>query len=440
MLNKYDFKELTSVRPLDSYSKEQINNIKLMSVTKDKNIFPFGSASYRIQKYPGDLDLFELYENDVSIDDLIINFSKELYRVVINIINEPYHSVVEIKCGLDERYDIKNIGIINNGIFKPNYNEIVKKMNYLIDNKLLTKNETYIISYILSKQKLNGDDYDVLNFIFRERKIIRWNYKEFLNGYKILPGNKKMTLHEALKYKSAIKIDVITNINNKFVEVTNYFVLIYNDNGNLIPVNLDYNFLNLDERFKKYNENMRNEIEKLYYSNMYYNPFKMMKRMWAMSRYNYNITSNNYYKNALIKLTPYISQNISFLYQIKSEIDAIIRLLLEGNFKPYRDINKELEIMKVRLSTQILINDHNLQILIDMIDNFEVSNNVEQLENIKKFISKIINYYSIISLDELQFIPIPKNFLPKKIKYETIIRSPDEIIVNPLKTYSDLLH
>src|SRR5690606_11974822 len=118
----------------------------------------------------------------------------------------------------------------------------------------------------------------LLNFIFRERKIIRWNESDLLKKYKILPGNLKIKLNEALQYQTFVKLDVIAFINNKFIELTNFFILMYEKDGILHPINLSYNFYDDNEKIKIYEKQITEDIEKLYFSDMYFNPFKAAKR------------------------------------------------------------------------------------------------------------------------------------------------------------------
>ena len=156
------------------------------------------------------------------------------------------------------------------------------------------------------------DDYDVLYNLFREHKIIRWSDTDILRGYKILPLNKKITITEALSHKGHIKIDMITDINNKFIEMTNFLFLVEKKmDGKKYIINLKKNYS--EEYLKKRSEKqLPEEIEKLFYSIYYYNPFKGAKRLWALARH--------YKDYAMIdKLKNFISGNISLLYQLNQK-------------------------------------------------------------------------------------------------------------------------
>src|SRR5580698_2744175 len=115
------YNALISTKPYESYSKDQMENIKLLSTTKHGNLaVPYGSATYRIQKYPGDLDLHEVFKGNESVDGVIKKFEKVLKKIVKDISQHKIHYFSEMKVGLDNRYDV-DLGEIHNGIFNINY-------------------------------------------------------------------------------------------------------------------------------------------------------------------------------------------------------------------------------------------------------------------------------------------------------------------------------
>lgn len=424
------YEDIVSTKPDDSYSLDQLKNIKLLSVSKQLPASPFGSATYRVQKYPGDLDLHEIFIDCCSMKEVINKFEKVLVTTVRNIQKQPIHYVLEIKAGLDNRYDV-NIGTLKNGIFNIKRKNIEDKTIELAKQNLFNSKEVNIISDILQKQNVNENDYDVLYYIFRERKVLRWTYSEIIKKYKMLPGNKKITLNKALYSKAHVKIDAVALINNKFVEITNFFILVYQDrNKKLHMINLDYNFLDRVQSKQNYNKQIKIEIEKLYYSNMFYNPFKMAKRIWALAR------ANNE-RNTVLTLLPVVTGNISALYQIKSEIDAILRIMTEVKSYAYQTIRKQIDQFKGRLANIVEIDEFTLGTLFNLIDNFlkTKSDKVMLIKKIKNIIQEFINVWTIIELNKIGYNPPPKKYLPMYLMYEQIIRHPYEIVRNPLKFY-----
>jgi hypothetical protein len=427
---KYSFDELTATKPIEAYTEEQIKNIKLLSADKDEAT-PFGSATYRIQKYPGDLDLHEVFEGCCSINAVIKKFQKIIVKIAKNIKKDRLHYFSEFKAGLDNRYDI-DIGEINLGNFNINRYEVEQRSNELFDDGLLNKNEMNIIYQILETKNPNGNDYDVLYHIFRERKILRWTLKEVIRGFKILPGNIHMTLFDALHAKTHVKIDMITLVNNLIVEITNFWILVEHDpDGTLKMINLDYNYLDRQEANKKYDEQIKEEIEKLYYSDMHYSPFKMVKRMWAYSR--------AFGLEPTVRiLLPLVSGNISYLYQLKSEVDTILRLY-ELNKVPLKTINKQMDLMKQKLSNILEIQKEDLLLVYQLIDQFIQSNSnslkIKLLKIIKKYFVDNINIHTITTLNILHYNPPPREFLPKHLKYAQILRHPYDVVINPMEKF-----
>ncbi len=430
------YNNFTQTKPLSSYPTQVIRNIKLISLSKNKNAVPFGSYIYRLQKYPGDIDLLEEFTTCCNLDDLINKFEKTLQYVVREIINERVHYISEIKVGIDNRYNI-DIGTIMNGIYKPT--SYLSEITYqMYSAGLLTVNENNIIQYILKNRIHGGNEYDTIYYIFREHRILRWTPEEILLGYKILPLNKKITLKEAIPHKVPVKIDMITPINGVFTEVTNFIQLAYVDNENeLNDVEFkggDLHIVNIDLKVENNIPiKMPQEIEKLYYSDMYYSPFKMVKRMYSLAR-------NTHNKYLLDKIIYVVSSNISLMYQIQSEISTLILLLEKFKFSAYKSMKAELNNMKMRLSVVIELNISDIENLNNMIDRINATtgnfNKIPLLKKVKDCLKYFINFFTIKYLNMNGLNPPPRNILPNILKYDPSIRRTErEKVENPYNLY-----
>jgi hypothetical protein len=419
------------VKPFSSYTEEAINNIKLLSFSRDKLATPFGSYIYRLQKYPGDLDLVEEFTECCSLENVINKFIKSLQNIVKNINRNRLHYFSEVKAGLDHRYDI-DIGTMENGYYRPNkyLGDIIKKLHA---KKLLSQEEYDIIIYILSDNYYGySDGYDTIKYILRERKILRWTDEEILNGIKKLPGNKKITLKEALTHKADVKIDLISELNGKLVEITNYLQLAYEDKKG------ELHFVNIDLR-KQNNIPLQlpKEIEKLYFSNMFYSPFKMVKRMYSLSR-------NRLDEESLKKIIPFVSSNTSLLYQIKSEIDTIILIIERLKSFPIKTIEKTLNDNKLRISTVLELSQEDILQINNLIDKINsLKNKYDKkiiLKNLKKLIVGYINIQTISYLQKVSLNPPPNKYLPDIHTYNTnIVRGIYEITQNPFLKYQQII-
>ena len=464
-----DIRPFVEVKPESSYPQSVKKEVDLLSLRTGSPAIPFGSYIYRIQKYPGDIDLIEQYQIIKHLTkkqfesgkygtkkELNIKINKELGRrlagnlqfVIDEIEHKKLHYFSELKAGLDIRFEIP-IGNINNGSYYPDQN-LLKKSKSLFDQKLITPKEFKIIRKLLKKKRpLNGDDFDTIFYIFREHRILRWSYPEVLKGYKMLPGKIKVPLEIAVIQDSHVKIDEIVLLNGRFVEVTNFIVKLYT----LQPYDpdvelerrlekkhkyLDY-IINFDENYKDIKSvkteihtihgSLLDEIEKLYFSNMYYSPFKMVKRMYSLARQEKN-------NDILLKLIPIISSNISLMYQIESELDTI-NSMLYGLRNVRKAIDTQLDEMKARIANIIEFNQDQVmginKLLDDAISTTSKVQKIEITDKLIKILKRIIIEETIVYLNSVGLNPPPNSFLPKHRIYEDIIREPGDVPENPLK-------
>lgn len=412
-------------RPKTSITSKIKNEINMVTFDKrsgSANVY--GSFSYILQKYAADIDLYEIYYPKGTEDSAIRKFEKKLLDVVHDIIKKRNHWFSEYKTGYDMRYDI-DIGQMKDGNYhiNPNLMKISKKM---YKDKLFNKQELSLIekSINIAHQHSNSADaYDVINNIFRERKVLRWTSQEILQRYKKLPANKQISLFEALHMKAHVKIDEIINLNGKFIEITNYVFLGHVDRpGHEVPINIPL----IDDNIVI--NGLKAEIEKLYLSNFYYSPFKVVKRIFALSRFVYLHKNNKKYAQYLDKIIPFVSSDVSFLYQMKAELEAILRIFIVSKSLPITGINNQIDELKIGLSNIIELEQKEIQFLNKLIDNIiHTSSRKKKYDLIKKLIDKLkhfINYLTVNYLDKINFNPPPDELYPKNMKYLLIERTP----------------
>ena len=237
------------------------NKINLISIDNKKSEI-FGSYLFRSQTYPSDIDITEPFDVCCSKEDGARKIEKKLLDIIHDVMESRVTYFGEMKAGTDLRYLID--------IDDPEFRRKIKRLNR---KKLLSDDETRAILKLHSRG--GKDDLDVVGEMLRMHYTIRWNQEEALRRYKVLPGGIKMSLREALTIPSFIKIDVWTLINGRYMEITNFFEMnIVDKNGNTIYRNV---------KLKKYDAEMRRLIKRLS-SKSFYNPFKMAKRMWGLSR------------------------------------------------------------------------------------------------------------------------------------------------------------
>jgi len=424
MSNYYDYgpnyDDLLSTRKYpNSYTPQVIKNVEMLSFS-DEGAVPFGSYIYKVQKYPGDIDLVEVFEECCTIKDIVNKMAKKFQSIVRKIVKERKHYMIEAKIGEDDRYDVgpRQIGYIDKGIYyfhdsqKKKLEELTEEMIY---EGLIDEDEYDIIHNILSKQNNSTNDYDILYNLFRNHRVIRWSDKEILQGWKMLPGNIKITLKKALSHEGHVKIDMITDINNRFTEMTNFLFLVEKKvDGKKYVINLASNLTD-DLLTKRIERELPKEIEKLFYSAYYYNPFKGIKRLWALARH---------YKDfdMIKKLKPFISGNISLLYQLKSEIENIIVLVKKLKTFPKVTINNQIEDIKSRIVYVLEIADEDeylFELFNKAYEEKDKEAKIEILDKIKKTLVSYINYFTLEYLDHVGIYTIPYPYVPKDSQYNT---------------------
>ena len=410
--NVLNLNTILATRPYpDSYTQEILNNIKLVNWSEHDPALPFGSYALEQQLWPGDIDLSEFFYDCCSIDEVVHKFFLKTKRVIRDIIATKEHYFSEFKTGEDMRYAI-NIGSLLNGVWFINRKNIVFQTRRFRKKKLISEAEYKTIMSIVRNKHPTQDDYDILFNLFRNHRVIRWTEDEILQGYKMLPGKLKFKFIDGLKQKSHIKIDVLAYINNRFIEVTNFFYLVLEKpNEKPYIINVGDNYTS-DFFAKRIEEQLPIDIEKLFYSKYYFSAFKGVKRMWALARY-----FRDPYVVGLLE--PFIAGRISLLYQLRSELETIITLLERVHNPPKNSIAHAIQEIKSRIAYVLEIHDKQAEyfILLNSYKQSEPKSNMELLKKISKMMKADINEYTIGYLKMKGLFPIPPKYLPKILSY-----------------------
>jgi hypothetical protein len=435
-----ELKKYIELKPRNALSKNADKEIEILTFSKkDAYTTPFGSYMYRMQKYPGDLDLQEIYSRPGNRKKIIDEFTRNLIQVVKRIQKAKLNYYSEFKIGEDLRYDV-DIGILSNGTFfmNPKLESITKK---LYNKKLLNKQEYDLIYGTIKKfQNANIDEvlaYDIIKKVYRERRILRWTAQEVLDKKKEVGGDKYVKLKEAIDMKAHIKVDVLTMVDGKFMEVTNFIILGKElPGGNIQGINNEFiikgRSLSNASKIMLIN-NLRGEVEKLFYSPLYYSPFKGIKRMYALSRMVYLINESPKYGNIIQKLIPIVTSDISNIYQIRSEIETILRIFEVVKVPPVATINTSLDQMKNRLSNNIVIETDTLELYIVMINKAVKTKSKEMkikyLSEIASELKDFIAEESIGYLEDNDLWPIPEFLLPQQSSYYSDVGKHEETMI-----------
>lgn len=413
--------KITDLKTKDDYTKSAKKALAIIAINPE-DIHPYGSASYKAQPYPGDLDASEIIGVCCSKEKAINELEKGLIDVVENIEDTPGYYLGDIKLGLDLIFNI-NIGQFVDGIlYDYDSIEIRRHINDLFINGYLTEKEAEDLLFFV-KNNITQDEHDILSELIRNLIIVRWTGDDIINGYVILPGNRKITIKEALSHKTMVKIDMWGSVNDRYIEITNFFILIKLNqpkNGKIDPFAKDFNgqMINLpDDYYLTLEDSLKKEIEKLYYSNIFYKPFKMSKRMWSLARIRGD-------ENMLDILTPLIRSSASLLSQINSEIEVLIDLIKHVAYPPLIAIGKQIDGFKSRIVNILDIDfqENEVNRIIDKLldDKNTKTKLIELLKELKSIFLTGINEYTIAYLDDNNLLPPPRNYLPDIMRYEYI--------------------
>jgi hypothetical protein len=373
-----------------SYTNDIKRAINLVSIDSN-NAVPFGSFIFKAQSYPSDIDVIESVSDCCSEKKVFEKMYNILHELINRIDKTKNYFFSEIKAGRDDRFNI-NIGE-REGKFIMNYDYeyILTQIDDLFKHGLLSKDELRRLQQIVTPQ-IDNDNFDELKEFFRLKSTIRWSRDEIFQGYKFLPGNKMITLLQAISQKTPVKIDVWAPINGKYIEVTNFFIL--RVANNMINFKFDYE------------NQIKQEIDK-YFSKTFWKPFKGAKRMWGLSRHNFN-------KQYLYLLTPLFQSGIANINQINSEIDTLISMYQKLTYLPTDIIRNQIDTFKTRLSNidDIDFDEKFVYLTIDkVLGSHERSTIIKLLSELEKYFKKVINEKTIEYLKYVHLYPIPKYFL-----------------------------
>jgi hypothetical protein len=330
---------LVQVRTEQSLSVDTLATIK--AITLDPK-FPskiVGSFQYAIHEYPGDIDLMEEYVGCCSVAATAKQVVEGLQQIIENVKKRKLTFLGDFKAGIDKRFDIELGEFVldaRRNLELTNYDAtfIKNSINLLYNNDLLPRFECDKLLALVKDAPSYSEHQELLKGM-RNHSVLRWTIEDIQRGYKVLRGNVKITLAEAVTMQTVVKIDVYVLINNRFVEVTNWFLLKSRTrNGK---------FQTISASMGNYEDNVLKDIA------VYKNPqlkkhMKLAKRMWL-----YAVKSEDI--KTMRKLFPLFSSGIAKLSQIVSDIETLCNMFDKLRFPPIRLMVDELQDIKMRMGT-----------------------------------------------------------------------------------------
>lgn len=266
-----------------------------------------GSSAYKVHQYPSDVDVFEqvTYNNGGSKEVAQIFYADQFQNIAERLlIQRRWFHFADFKAGLDERFKLD----LPDDLTQEKAQEMVTTLGNLHHLPEQLRAELF---HLASTCNFEG-----LKEKFRELRTVRWTLEEMIKGSKTLVGGVCMTLADAIGMNSVVKLDTIVWFSGRFQPVEVFYNLQYQDHHGHVK---EFNPLN------NYVEGLTEDIEK-YSSKQNYNPLKVLKRMWSLSR---TIQCGH----LLEEISPILSSNAAALNQITSDIETL-EILLDMTISP----------------------------------------------------------------------------------------------------------
>lgn len=291
---KIDAKILTPIQASD-LSQDLLDTLNIISISdmtkKGSDTHIVGSYRWRAHKYPGDIDMMEIYHvNSSDRDEATLMIKKELQKVADDINKNPRVRLADCKCGFDSRFDnlVTNMGTLQRSYVLPDMiaffeNEIpnyskqncVEELNNLVSVGAITEEIKNQLLRLLPPGKMTGNFYFEIYSILRKHRLLRWNINDLLTGVKFKQSYNSsppyaIKIEEALKHNTSTKIDLWAKVGNRWTELTNFFVFQYGPSNEPVGFKFD---ISIDDSVK---------YDIMFYSSPAHekNP-KVAKRIWA---------------------------------------------------------------------------------------------------------------------------------------------------------------
>ena len=196
---------------------------------------------------------------------------------------------------------------------------------------------------------------------------LRWDTNSIMIG-----ENNGVSFTDAVKMQSMIKIDIITVINSRIIEISEVYSIIINGKTN--SKSSTKNEIKNDIIIE-YKDKIRNG-----------DYFKSLKKVYSIIRL------ENENDGRLLILDKYLNSEIGLLYRIKSDLETIILIINRGK----------------KFETDVIIQSLNL--MNEQLSNYDVENIIETIlktkrEKMEKIIVKQVDIIkSVLNIDAKKFI------------------------------------
>lgn len=361
-----------------------------------------GSLSYHTTN-ASDVDMFErVYKPDLS---QLISFTvRNIQRIVATLKARKDNYFLEFKAGLDTRWMFP-IGISRHNVWYPPSTLWQELM------VLPWSSEERVRLATLSEAPRDQKSYEELSMMLRRHYILRWTSQEVAQGYKIVAG-KQYSLEEAVQAESNINIEgIFIRDDNTYSEVSNFFVLEYEDSvGKRWFLNLSQRALTHPKEYRE--ENLKQSMYALMYSQVAPSLFKAVKRMFSFGRA---------FRDEVLLTKAYqiVNTPLGLMYTLTSQLKTIAKLCEIKDEYIYKNVlYHHLEQIRFRLDELITI-DYDFTPLLQLIEvAIHRRNTIKQTE-VAKLLNELtkdmvayINIKTLPLMKQYHLYPLPPSLVP----------------------------
>lgn len=371
---------ITAFRPMEFLPSNIKNAIKILTLDPNNPPNIVGSFRFQVHEHPSDIDLLEVVKKHfTSIKKAKQSFVKSIQNIVSKVRDAKGIYLGDFKAGVDERFNV------NIGEFKVNEKGKLVLMNY---NPETIRNEINAISILpddektiwlhLVVEKPTYIQHKKLSNAIRKRLVLRWKIREIMQGYKKLPHKKRILLGDAIFQKEMIKIDIYIFIGNRFVEMTNIFLLQPFINGVDLKLVDPWSFEDFENKLLTDIEVFKNpELHK---------HMKVVKRMWNLAFHKQNHMLSQ-------KLYPLFNSPVSKMSQIVSDIETMVLMCDKLSNPPTKYMIRSLNDALLRIGTipNELLPYRSAKNIYEKINKLTYKSNVQVMQSTLENIYKILN-------------------------------------------------
>jgi hypothetical protein len=320
-------------------------------ITLSPNIMPVGSFKYNVHKYPSDIDIFESFDMCCSIDTVKIAAKNAIQQIVLRVKSADHVYLGDFKAGEDARYKVDIGEWQADELLGYEVLNISSAITDLLDSKLILRDD-YEVLHDLLHDDPTREEWDRLNEMLRDYKVLRWTSQEILQGFKILPGSEKILLESALAQNTLVKIDLWAKVNGRFMEVTNFFSInVLNEQGEKTA--------SLTKELSDYAASLAADV-RLYSSVEHRKTLKALKRLWSLSLFKNDL-------NLAGRISQLFGTSAAGLNQIVGEVETLSMMISQLPDPPLKEIIEQIDAFKPRID-QLSDNGEINQKLYEVID------------------------------------------------------------------------